>query len=97
MRHGCGFQSDRGFTSVTFMLMMLVLIVISLLATRKMKLVPSGLQNAVEMAIEMLGAERAGKVVVCNAPLVEGAIMAATAASVGSSLAEVCEAAADAL
>lgn len=56
-----------------------------------------GAETNAEMAIEMLGADRAAKAVVCNAPLVEGAVMAATAASVGASLAEVCEAAADAL
>ena len=48
-----------------------------------------GAETNSEMAIEMLPAERAGKVVVCNAPLVEGALIAATEASGGSSLAEV--------
>jgi dihydroxyacetone kinase DhaKLM complex PTS-EIIA-like component DhaM len=41
------------------------------------------------MAIEMLDGDRARKVVVCNAPVVEGAVMAATEASGGASLAEV--------
>jgi PTS hybrid protein len=48
-----------------------------------------GAETNSEMAIEMLPAERAGKVVVCNAPVVEGAVMAATEASGGASLAEV--------
>ena len=39
-----------------------------------------------EMAIEMLPAERQGLVVVCDAPVVEGAVVAATEASGGSSL-----------
>lgn len=39
-----------------------------------------------EMAIEMLGASRSGKVRICNAPIVEGAVMAATEASSGASL-----------
>jgi dihydroxyacetone kinase phosphotransfer subunit len=39
-----------------------------------------------EMAIEMLPEERRGKVVLCDAPIVEGAIMAATQASTGSPL-----------
>ena len=41
------------------------------------------------MAIEMLPEERRGRVALCNAPIVEGAIMAATEASGGASLAEV--------
>jgi dihydroxyacetone kinase DhaKLM complex PTS-EIIA-like component DhaM len=41
------------------------------------------------MAVEMLGEPRAGKVVVCNAPIVEGAVMAATEASGGATLAQV--------
>jgi PTS hybrid protein len=48
-----------------------------------------GAETNSEMAIEMLGSDRAGKVVVCNAPVVEGAVMAATEASGGASLAEV--------
>jgi PTS hybrid protein len=48
-----------------------------------------GAETNSEMAIEMLDEGRAGKVVVCNAPVVEGAVMAATEASGGASLAEV--------
>jgi PTS hybrid protein len=48
-----------------------------------------GAETNSEMAVEMLDPSRAGKVVVCNAPVVEGAIMAATEASGGASLAEV--------
>lgn len=48
-----------------------------------------GAETNSEMAIEMLDGDRAGKVVVCNAPVVEGAVMAATEASGGASLAEV--------
>ena len=39
-----------------------------------------------EMAIELLAPERQGRVVVCNAPLVEGAVVAATEASGGAPL-----------
>ena len=38
------------------------------------------------MAIEMLPPERQGRIVVCNAPIVEGAVMAATEASGGATL-----------
>ncbi len=48
-----------------------------------------GAETNSEMAIEMLPEERRGHVVLCNSPLVEGAIMAATEASGGASLAEV--------
>jgi dihydroxyacetone kinase phosphotransfer subunit len=48
-----------------------------------------GAETNSEMAVEMLGEPRSGKVVVCNAPIVEGAVMAATEASGGASLAEV--------
>jgi dihydroxyacetone kinase DhaKLM complex PTS-EIIA-like component DhaM len=41
------------------------------------------------MAIELLPEDRRGKVVVCNAPIVEGAVMAATEAWGGATLAEV--------
>jgi phosphoenolpyruvate---glycerone phosphotransferase subunit DhaM len=37
----------------------------------------------------MLSEERRERVVVCNAPIVEGAVMAATEASAGSSLDQV--------
>ena len=40
-----------------------------------------GAETNSEMAIEMLPPERADNVVICNAPIVEGAIMAATEAS----------------
>jgi PTS hybrid protein len=48
-----------------------------------------GAETNSEMAIEMLDADRQPKVVVCNAPVVEGAVMAATEASGGASLSEV--------
>jgi phosphoenolpyruvate---glycerone phosphotransferase subunit DhaM len=48
-----------------------------------------GAETNSEMAIEMLEGGRASKVVVCNAPVVEGAVMAATESSGGASLAEV--------
>jgi PTS hybrid protein len=48
-----------------------------------------GAETNSEMAIEMLPPERQGKVVICNAPIVEGAVIAATEASGGSSLAVV--------
>jgi len=48
-----------------------------------------GAETNSEMAIEMLPEERAGKVAICNAPIVEGAVMAATEASGGSALEDV--------
>jgi dihydroxyacetone kinase phosphotransfer subunit len=45
-----------------------------------------GAETNSEMAIELLGDERRGRVVVCEAPIVEGAVMAATESSGGSSL-----------
>jgi phosphoenolpyruvate---glycerone phosphotransferase subunit DhaM len=42
-----------------------------------------------EMAIELLPLEQQAKVVICNAPIVEGAVMAATEAAGGSDLAQV--------
>ena len=45
-----------------------------------------GAETNSEMAIEMLPADRRGKVLICNAPLVEGAVVAATEASGGSSV-----------
>lgn len=48
-----------------------------------------GAETNSEMAIEMIGGERAGKIVICNAPIVEGAVMAATEAAGGSDLAAV--------
>jgi dihydroxyacetone kinase phosphotransfer subunit len=48
-----------------------------------------GAETNSEMAVEMLEPERQDLVVVCNAPIVEGAVMAATEAAGGSSLAQV--------
>jgi PTS hybrid protein len=45
-----------------------------------------GAETNSEMAIEMLDSDRRDRVVVCNAPIVEGAVIAATEASGGSSL-----------
>ncbi len=45
-----------------------------------------GAETNSEMAIEMLDPEMQGRVVICNAPIVEGAVMAATEAAGGSSL-----------
>ncbi len=48
-----------------------------------------GAETNSEMAVEMLQPERRDLVVVCNAPIVEGAVMAATEAAGGSSLEQV--------
>ena len=48
---------------------------------------------ATEMAIEMLGEEERKRIVISDAPLVEGAVVAAVEASAGSSLQEVADAA----
>ena len=48
-----------------------------------------------EIAIEMLEAEQRGSIVICNAPLVEGALMAATKSSDGSPVEAVQRAAED--
>lgn len=48
-----------------------------------------GAETNSEMAIEMLPEQLQSNVVICNAPIVEGAVMAATEASSGCSLAEV--------
>jgi dihydroxyacetone kinase phosphotransfer subunit len=45
-----------------------------------------GAETNSEMAVEMLSPERQAKIVICNAPIVEGAVMAATEAWGGSSL-----------
>jgi dihydroxyacetone kinase phosphotransfer subunit len=45
-----------------------------------------GAETNSEMAIELLDEARRGKVVVCNAPIVEGAVIAATEAAGGSPL-----------
>ena len=52
-----------------------------------------GAEMNTEMAIEMLDESRRGRVAICNAAIVEGAVMAATEASMGSALADVCAAA----
>jgi dihydroxyacetone kinase phosphotransfer subunit len=48
-----------------------------------------GAETNSEMAIEMLPPERRSRVVICDAPVVEGAVMAATEAWGGSDLATV--------
>ena len=48
-----------------------------------------GAETNSEMAVEMLPDERRRLAVICNAPIVEGAVMAATEASSGASLADV--------
>ena len=48
-----------------------------------------GAETNSEMAVEMLAEDRRARVVVCNAPVVEGAVIAATESSGGSSLAAV--------
>jgi PTS hybrid protein len=48
-----------------------------------------GAETNSEMAIEMLPSERQSRVVICDAPVVEGAVMAATEAWGGSDLATV--------
>ncbi|HNB27929.1 MAG TPA: dihydroxyacetone kinase phosphoryl donor subunit DhaM [Alphaproteobacteria bacterium] len=45
-----------------------------------------GAETNSEMAIEMLPEEKRGKVLICNAPVVEGAVVAATEAAGGSSV-----------
>ena len=48
-----------------------------------------GAETNSEMAVEMLPEDRRSRVVVCNAPIVEGAVIAATEASGGANLAAV--------
>ena len=48
-----------------------------------------GAETNSEMAIEMLAQPKHAKVVVCNAPIVEGSVMAATESSGGASLDQV--------
>jgi len=48
-----------------------------------------GAETNSEMAIEMQPRERQSRIVVCNAPIVEGAVMAATEASGGAALEDV--------
>lgn len=54
-----------------------------------------GAETNSEMAIELLAEEQQTKVVICDAPIVEGAIMAGTEASSGAALTEVQRAAED--
>ena len=56
-----------------------------------------GAEMNAEMAIEMLDESRRGSVAICNAAVVEGAVMAATEASMGSALRDVCAAAEEAI
>lgn len=49
-----------------------------------------GAETNSEMAIEMLDSGMQERVVICNAPIVEGAVMAATEAAGGGSLEVVC-------
>jgi phosphoenolpyruvate---glycerone phosphotransferase subunit DhaM len=48
-----------------------------------------GAETNSEMAIELLPADWQARIVICNAPIVEGAVMAAAEAAGGSPLAEV--------
>jgi phosphoenolpyruvate---glycerone phosphotransferase subunit DhaM len=48
-----------------------------------------GAETNSEMAVEMLAEDRRARIVVCNAPVVEGAVIAATESSGGSPLATV--------
>jgi dihydroxyacetone kinase phosphotransfer subunit len=48
-----------------------------------------GAETNSEMAVESLPESRRSRVVICNAPIVEGAVIAATEASGGASLATV--------
>jgi PTS hybrid protein len=48
-----------------------------------------GAETNSEMAIELLPEDRQDKVIICNAPIVEGAVMAATEAAGGSPLTQV--------
>jgi phosphoenolpyruvate---glycerone phosphotransferase subunit DhaM len=48
-----------------------------------------GAETNTEMAIEMIGEPRSGRIRICNAPIVEGAVMAATEASGGAPLSAV--------
>lgn len=48
-----------------------------------------GAETNSELAVEMLGEARARLVAICNAPIVEGAVIAAAEASGGASLAKV--------
>lgn len=52
-----------------------------------------GAETNSEMAVEMMPADKRGLIVICNAPIVEGAVMAAAESSGGASLGEVRKAA----
>ena len=54
-----------------------------------------GAETNSEMAIERLGPDKRARIVVCNAPVVEGAVIAATESSGGSSVGAVKRAAED--
>jgi dihydroxyacetone kinase phosphotransfer subunit len=54
-----------------------------------------GAETNSEMAIEMLSDGRGANVQICNAPIVEGAVMAATEAASGATLEVVCATAED--
>ena len=45
-----------------------------------------GAETNSEMSVEMLDAEKQSKVVICNAPIVEGAVIAAAEAASGAAL-----------
>jgi dihydroxyacetone kinase phosphotransfer subunit len=45
-----------------------------------------GAETNSEMAVEMLDADKQSKVVICNAPIVEGAVIAAAEAASGAAL-----------
>jgi dihydroxyacetone kinase phosphotransfer subunit len=49
-----------------------------------------GAEMNAEMAVEMLDPARGEKVRICNAPVVEGAVIAASEAAGGSTLEQVC-------
>ena len=55
-----------------------------------------GAETNAEMAIELMPDEARNHLLVCDAPLVEGAIMAAARAAAGAALTEVCRAAEEA-
>jgi phosphoenolpyruvate---glycerone phosphotransferase subunit DhaM len=56
-----------------------------------------GAEMNAEMAIDMMDEDKRSTIVICNAAVVEGAVMAATESSVDGSLAEVKEAAEEAI
>ena len=56
-----------------------------------------GAEMNAEMALELLPESQRESILICNAPVVEGAVMAATEASTGSALNAVKEAAEEAL